>query len=97
MGRCLIRWDCQQWEGIWLGWVSADVATLPLQSTDPHPVSCLDRSITKEDVTCLKTPPLEEARKIDRMRDIGRSQTVPRSFGAQSRRAAMQKADAQKD
>ncbi|XP_059498832.1 smoothelin-like protein 2 isoform X2 [Stegostoma tigrinum] len=60
-------------------------------------MSSLSRSITKEDVTCLKSPLVEEARNSDRMREIGRSQTVPRSFGAQSRRAAMQKADAQKD
>ncbi|XP_041029816.1 smoothelin-like protein 2 [Carcharodon carcharias] len=56
----------------------------------------LSRSITKEDVTCLKSPAVDELEQVgERGRDIGRSQTVPRSFGAQSRRAAAQKLEKQ--
>ncbi|XP_038656933.1 smoothelin-like protein 2 [Scyliorhinus canicula] len=51
-------------------------------------MTSLSRSITKEDITCLKSPVLDEVKQPERGRDIGRSQTVPRSFGAQSKRAA---------
>ncbi|XP_078064550.1 uncharacterized protein LOC144490715, partial [Mustelus asterias] len=51
----------------------------------------LSRSITKEDVTCLRSLEVEEVTQSERGRDIGRSQTVPRSFGAQSRRTTAQK------
>ncbi|XP_072354140.1 smoothelin-like protein 2 isoform X2 [Scyliorhinus torazame] len=51
-------------------------------------MTSLSRSITKEDMSCLKSPALDQVKQPDRGRDIGRSQTVPRSFGAQSKRAA---------
>ncbi|XP_067834850.1 smoothelin-like protein 1, partial [Heptranchias perlo] len=63
--------------------------------TESLSMTSLSRSLTKEDIISLSGPAVHAAKEAEIRWELGRSQTIPRSYGAQSRRSLAEKFEKQ--